>query len=85
MLLDAYQVQIEQNIMAETTFDVLLVAVLWLLLGWGVPGWKRALAAGLLLGAAFAVRTIGLTLLIAAVLYLVVVGNAWRHRRLERP
>ncbi len=83
LLLDAYQVQIEQNIMAETTFDVLLVAVLWLLLGWGVPGWKRALAAGLLLGAAFAVRTIGLTLLIAAVLYLVVVGNAWRHRRLE--
>jgi hypothetical protein len=83
LLLDAYQVQIEQNIMAETTFDVLLVAVLWLLLGWGAPGWKRASAVGLLLGAAFAVRTIGLVLLIAVVLYLVVVGNAWRRRRLE--
>ena len=83
LLLDAYQVQIEQNIMAETTFDVLLVAILWLLLGWGVPGWKRALAVGLLLGSAFAVRTIGMTLLIAVVLYLVVVGNAWRRRRLE--
>lgn len=81
ILLDAYQVQIEQNIMAETTFDVLLVAVLWILLGWGKPGWKRALAAGLLLGAAFAVRTIGLTLIVAAVLYLVVVGSDWRHHR----
>ena len=81
ILLDAYQVQIEQNIMAETTFDVLLVAVLWILLGWGKPGWKRAALAGLLLGAAFAVRTIGLTLVVAMVLYLVVVGSAWRHRR----
>ena len=81
ILLDAYQVQIEQNIMAETTFDVLLVAVLWILLGWGKPGWKRALLAGVLLGAAFAVRTIGVTLVVAMVLYLVVVGSAWRHRR----
>nr|WP_239063158.1 glycosyltransferase family 2 protein [Streptomyces sp. SID13031] len=81
ILLDAYQVQIEQNIMAETTFDVLLVAVLWTLLGWGKPGWKRALAVGLLLGAAFVVRTIGLTLIVAAVLYLVVVGSDWRHHR----
>ncbi|WP_020386804.1 glycosyltransferase family 2 protein [Kribbella catacumbae] len=79
ILLDAYQVQIEQNIMAETTFDVLLVAVLWTLLGWGKPGWKRALLAGLLLGAAFAVRTIGVTLVAALVLYLVV---ALRHHRL---
>ncbi len=79
ILLDAYQVQIEQNIMAETTFDVLLVAVLWTLLGWGRPGWKRALLAGLLLGAAFAVRTIGITLIAALVLYLVV---ALRHHRL---
>ncbi|WP_344843454.1 glycosyltransferase family 2 protein [Kribbella ginsengisoli] len=81
ILLDAYQVQIEQNIMAETTFDVLLVAILWTLLGWGKPGWKRALLAGLLLGATFAVRTIGLTLIVAAVLYLVVVGSDWRHHR----
>jgi hypothetical protein len=80
ILLDAYQVQIEQNIMAETTFDVLLVAILWLLLGRGTPGWKRAGLVGLLLGAAVVVRTIGITLLVAVVLYLVVVGSAWRRR-----
>ncbi|WP_238334703.1 glycosyltransferase family 2 protein [Kribbella amoyensis] len=78
LLLDAYQVQIEQNIMAETAFDVLLVALLWVLLGWGVPNWKRAALAGLILGAAFALRTIGVTLVVAVLLYLVVVGAAWR-------
>ncbi|WP_112245141.1 glycosyltransferase family 2 protein [Kribbella monticola] len=79
VLLDAYQVQIEQNIMAETTFDVLLVGVLWLLLGGGLPGWKRAGLVGLLLGAAFAVRAIGMTLLLGVVLYLV--GAAWHHKK----
>ncbi|MGW7681287.1 glycosyltransferase [Kribbella sp. NPDC054772] len=83
ILLDAYQVQIEQNIMAETTFDVILVAILWLLLAKGVPGWRRAAFVGLLVGAAFAVRAIGLVLLIPVVLYLVVVGNAWRKRRMD--
>ncbi|TCO46279.1 dolichyl-phosphate-mannose-protein mannosyltransferase [Kribbella antiqua] len=83
LLLDAYQVQIEQNIMAETTFAVLLVAILWLLLAHGVPGWRRAAVAGLLLGAAFAVRTIGITLLVPVVLYLLIAGNAWRKNRLR--
>ena len=83
ILLDAYQVQIEQNIMAETTFDVLLVAILWLLLGRGSPGWKRAALVGVLIGAAFTVRAIGMVLLVAVVLYLIVVGNAWRKRRLD--
>lgn len=75
ILLDAYQVQIEQNIMAETTFDVILVAILWLLLAKGVPGWRRAAVVGVLVGAAFTVRAIGLVLLIAVVLYLIVVGK----------
>lgn len=82
ILLDAYQVQIEQNIMAETTFDVILVAILWLLLAKGAPGWRKAALVGVLVGAAFTVRAIGLVLLIAVVLYLIVVGNAWRKRRL---
>lgn len=75
ILLDAYQVQIEQNIMAETTFDVILVAILWLLLAKGVPGWRRAAVVGVLVGTAFTVRAIGLVLLIAVVLYLIVVGK----------
>jgi hypothetical protein len=83
ILLDAYQVQIEQNIMAETTFDVILVGILWLLLARGVPGWRRAAVVGLLVGAAFSVRAIGMVLIIPVVLYLIVVGNAWRKRRMD--
>ncbi|GAA1110153.1 glycosyltransferase family 2 protein [Kribbella jejuensis] len=79
ILLDAYQVQIEQNIMAETTFDVILVAILWLLLAKGVPGWRRAAVVGVLIGAAFAVRAIGMVLLIAVVLYLIIASR--RHGR----
>lgn len=75
ILLDAYQVQIEQNIMAETTFDVILVAILWVLLAKGAPGWRRAAAAGVLVGAAFTVRAIGMVLLIAVVLYLIASGK----------
>ncbi|WP_238153352.1 glycosyltransferase [Kribbella speibonae] len=75
ILLDAYQVQIEQNIMAETTFDVILVAILWLLLAKGAPGWRRAAAVGVLVGAAFTVRAIGMVLLIAVVLYLIASGK----------
>jgi hypothetical protein len=80
ILLDAYQVQIEQNIMAETTFDVILVAIVWLLLAKGMPGWRRAAVVGVLVGAAFTVRAIGMVLLIAVVLYLIVVGE----RRVRR-
>ncbi|WP_410786745.1 glycosyltransferase [Kribbella sp. C-35] len=81
ILLDAYQVQIEQNIMAETTFDVILVAILWLLIAKGAkgakgaPGWRRAGIVGVLVGAAFTVRAIGIVLLIAVVLYLIVSGK----------
>ena len=83
LLLDAYQVQIEQNIMAETTFDVLLVASLWLLLGWGVPGWKRAARSRSALGRGLRGPHHRPDPLIAVMLYLVVVGNAWRRRRLR--
>ncbi|MFK4083252.1 glycosyltransferase family 2 protein [Kribbella sp. NPDC020789] len=72
LLLDAYQVQIEQNVMAETLFDVLLVGILWLLLA--KVNWMTVAAAGVLVGAAFSVRTIGLVLLLAVVVYV-----GWRR------
>jgi hypothetical protein len=80
LLLDAYQLQIEQNIMSEVTFEVLLLGILWLLLGWGEPGWRRAGAAGVLLGAAVVTRVIGITVALPFAVYLVAAGGAWRHR-----
>ncbi len=78
LLLDAYQIQIEQNIMSEVTFEALLLAMLWLLLGRGTPGWRRAGLAGLVLGAAVLTRLIGITLALPLLVFLVTAGGAWR-------
>ncbi|HEY1570719.1 MAG TPA: glycosyltransferase family 2 protein [Pseudonocardiaceae bacterium] len=78
VLLDAYQVQIEQNIMSDVWLQVLLVGMLWLLVSRAAPGPGRAALAGLLLGAAVVDRTIALPAILPAVAYLVVAGGAWR-------
>jgi hypothetical protein len=79
VLLDAYQLQIEQNIMSEVVFEAVLLGLLWVLLGKGTPGWKRAGLAGLLVGFAVLVRLIGISLAVPLLGYLVVAGGAWRR------
>ncbi|NIJ10337.1 hypothetical protein FHU38_000681 [Saccharomonospora amisosensis] len=80
VLLDGYQLQIEELIMSEIWFQALLVAVLWVLLSKGEPGWQRAGIAGLLLGAAVVTRTIGITMVVPVAVYLVLAGGAWRSK-----
>ncbi|HKN95563.1 MAG TPA: glycosyltransferase, partial [Pseudonocardiaceae bacterium] len=78
VLLDAYQVQIEQNVMSDVWLQVLLVGALWLLVARAAPGPGRAALAGVLLGAAVVVRTIALPAVLPVLAYLVVAGGAWR-------
>jgi Glycosyl transferase family 2 len=80
ILLDAYQVQIEHNIMADSLFQAMLVAALALLAWPQRPGWRVVAAAGLLLGAAVTVRTVGQVMIVPAVLYLLLAGRGWRAR-----
>ncbi|MGH3517268.1 MAG: hypothetical protein ACRDQ7_07585 [Haloechinothrix sp.] len=80
LLLDAYQIQIEQMIMSDTWQQVLLVAALWVLLGRGAPSPRRAALGGVLLGVAVMFRLVALPLVVPAVCYLVIAGGAWRHR-----
>ncbi|MGW9309637.1 glycosyltransferase [Saccharomonospora azurea] len=80
VLLDAYQLQIEALLMSEVWFQALLVGMLWVLLGRGEPTWWRAGGAGILLGLAVVTRTIGFTLVVPMVGYLVLAGGAWRSR-----
>ena len=47
LLLDAYQIQIEQTVMPDTWFEALVVAGLAILLWRPAPGWRAALAGGL--------------------------------------
>jgi 4-amino-4-deoxy-L-arabinose transferase-like glycosyltransferase len=79
VLVDAYQVQIEQNILSDTLFQVLLVAALCLLAWRNEPGWRVAAATGLLLGMATLTRVVGAPVIIAALAYLLV--TAHRSRR----
>nr|WP_225978171.1 glycosyltransferase family 2 protein [Gandjariella thermophila] len=84
ILLDGYQLQIEQNILSDTAFEALLVAVLWLAAGRGAPRWPRAGAAGLALAVAVLVRLVGITLIVPLLGYLLVAGGARRDRAARR-
>jgi len=81
VLLDAYQVQIEHNLMADTLFQAMLVAVVAVLTWRRRPGFAAAAVAGVLLGAAVVVRLVGEPLVAAAIVFVAVAG-AGRWRRL---
>jgi hypothetical protein len=77
VLLDAYQVQIEHNIMPDIWFQALLVVIIWVLTWRGLPSPWHAAGAGALIGFAVIVRLVGIALLIPAVAYLIVAGSLW--------
>jgi hypothetical protein len=80
ILLDAYQVQVEHNVMPDLLFQALLVAGL-ATLGWQPrPGRWAIVVAGLLLGAAVTVREVGLPVVLAAVVYVLLTTRTWRRR-----
>ena len=80
VLLDAYQLQIEHNIMSDVWFQVLLVGVIWVLTWRGMPHPWHAAGAGALIGFAVIVRLVGITMLVPALAYLVVAGSLWSYR-----
>jgi hypothetical protein len=80
VLLDAYQLQIEHNIMSDALFEAVIVAALAVLAWPARPGWRHAAAAGPLLGAAVTVRLAGLPLILPAALYVLLAGGRWRRR-----
>jgi uncharacterized membrane protein len=79
LLLDAYQIQIEQTVMPDTWFEALVVAGLAILLWRPAPGWRAVLAGGLVLGTSAIFAQIGEALLLPAVIYLLVLGGGWRR------
>jgi hypothetical protein len=80
VLLDAYQLQIEQNVMSEVLFQALILAAVVLLL------WKRPLTfpvlaiAGVLFGLSTTVRVVGGVLIVPAVAFATVAGTGGRQR-----
>jgi hypothetical protein len=79
LLLDAYQIQIEQMVMPNTWFEALVVTGLAVLLWRPAPGSRTVLAGGLLLGTSAIFVQIGEALLLPAVIYLLALGGGWRR------
>ena len=79
VLLDAYQLQIEQTIMPDVWFEALIVAGLALLLWRPRPVLWVTIAAGLALGASATIRQIGEILVLPALVYLLIAAGGWRR------
>ena len=89
VLLDAYQLQLEQTIMPDVLFETMITAGLMLLLWprrpgparWPGPASRWPVAAGtLVLGAATTVREIGGVLIVPAVVFALLTAPGWRRR-----
>jgi hypothetical protein len=78
VLLDAYQVQMEQSIMSDVLFETLIVAGLVILLWEHAPRPWMVAAGGCALGSCATVREVGQILILPAALYLLVAASGWR-------
>lgn len=82
VLFDSLQLLLEQSVLSDVFFTLLLV------LGMAALGWRRrptpalALAAGLLFAAAVTVRLVGQPLVLAGVAFCLLAGRGW-HARLS--
>jgi hypothetical protein len=75
VLLDAYQLQIEHNIMSDLLFQVLLLAAVLVLTWRGTPGPMLAAIAGVVLAAAVTVRIVGITLIVPALVFVLLAAG----------
>ena len=80
VLLDAYQLQMEQTIMPDVAFEAFIVAGL-VILAWRPRPSPAAIAlAGFILGASATIRQVGEFLVLPAVLFCVLAARGWRGR-----
>jgi hypothetical protein len=79
VLLDAYQLQIEQTIMPDVWFEALIVAGLAILLWRPETSWLRVVAGGVVLGTSATVAQVGEAVALPAVIYLLAAGGGWRQ------
>jgi hypothetical protein len=85
VLLDAYQLQLEQTIMPDVAFETMITAGLVLLLWRRRPGLPLVAAGALVLGAASTVREIGAVLIAPVMIFaLLIVSSPLNTRRWRR-
>jgi len=80
VLLDGYQLQIEQTIMPDVMFEACIVAGLAALLWHPRPRTALIITGGLFLGASATARQVGEILILPALAYLLIALPHWRRR-----
>ncbi len=80
VLLDAYQLQIEQNVMPDVMFEALIVTGIVALLWRATPSPWLVVVAGLAMGTSATARQIGEIFVLPALGYLLIVTPGWRLR-----
>lgn len=83
LLLDGFQLNLEQWIMSDSLFEALLVAGFCALAWNRRPTWSGCLIGGTALSLAVSVRLVGVFLLVPAVLYVLLATPMW-PRRVQR-
>ncbi|MCA2225717.1 hypothetical protein [Nonomuraea aurantiaca] len=78
VLFDAYQIQLEQLIMSDTLFTLLVVGVITIVLWNRRMSWKLGVVVGLLLALTALTRSIGLPILALVVAYLLIKRTGWK-------
>ena len=82
LMLDAYQLQIEHNLLSETLFEALILAGVVVLLWNRRPGVWALAVGGFLLGVSVSVRSVGLVVVVPAVLFALWAGaGGWSRLR----
>ncbi len=79
VLLDAYELQMEQMIMPDVWFEALIVAGLAVLLWRPKVSVLAAVAAGVIFGAAATFMQLGEVLFVPGVIFLLAMGGGWRQ------
>jgi hypothetical protein len=79
VLLDAYQVQIEENVLSDTLFEAVVVAGLVVLAWRARPALWRVSLGVFLLGLSVTVRTVGELLIVPALVFAVIATRGWRR------
>jgi hypothetical protein len=79
VLLDAYELQMEQLIMPDVWFEALIVAGLAVLLWRPVVSAAFAAVAGAILAASATVMQLGVALVLPAVIFVLAAGRGWRR------
>jgi hypothetical protein len=78
VLLDAYQIQLEQLVLSDVQFTFLTMAAVTLLLWNDRPSWRVAAVIGLVIGVSWLTRSVGLPVLLGVLGYMVIRWMNWR-------